>query len=90
MNLQEIRKSVDDVDNEIVRLYKKRMSLCDEIGEYKKKNNMPIYDPVREKEKLKILCSLADDNSDRQEIEELFSHIMLMSRKRQAFISGED
>ena len=36
MKLDEIRKEIDNVDEELVALYKKRMMLSAEVAEYKK------------------------------------------------------
>ena len=35
LDLNEIRKSIDEIDAGIVDLYEKRMSLCKDVAEYK-------------------------------------------------------
>lgn len=52
MNLEEYRKQIDAVDDEIVRLFQERMSIAAKIAAFKKENNMPILQPTREREKL--------------------------------------
>lgn len=89
MDLDEIRRAIDEIDNEIIKLYKKRMELSDNAGIYKKKNSLPVHMPLREEEKLRILCSNFSKKADREEIKELFSYIMLISRKRQGRIFDE-
>jgi prephenate dehydrogenase len=49
------RDSIDKIDIEISRLLNERAKLVYEVGEFKRKNHMQIYDPKREKEiRLKI------------------------------------
>ena len=52
MNLEEYRKQIDVVDDEIVRLFQERMSIAAEIAKFKKENGLPILQPAREREKL--------------------------------------
>ena len=52
MDLSELRKKIDGIDNELVRLFVERMAISAEIAEYKKQNSLPIFVPVREREKL--------------------------------------
>jgi chorismate mutase/prephenate dehydratase len=50
MDLKEIRAQIDDIDNDLVTLFNKRMALSAQVAEYKKANNVPIYVPSRERE----------------------------------------
>ena len=49
-DLTEIRKQIDTLDIEIVRLIQDRAKLAATIGEIKKSKGEPIYRPDREKE----------------------------------------
>ena len=44
-----LRKEVDSVDEDLLRLIKKRLALTKEIGIIKKENGMGIIDSPREK-----------------------------------------
>lgn len=48
--LLELRKKIDKIDDEIFSLLEKRYEVVREVGEYKKKKNLPIVSPDREKE----------------------------------------
>ncbi len=48
--VMKIRKQINIIDDEIIKLLNKRMQLCKEIGEIKKMRNMPIEDCKRENE----------------------------------------
>lgn len=52
MNLEEYRKQIDIVDDEIVRLFQERMGIAAKIAAYKKAQGMPILQPARERAKL--------------------------------------
>ena len=57
MNLEEIRKQIDSIDEKLVPLFTQRMALSAEVADFKKANNLPIYVPARERE---ILGQVAD------------------------------
>ena len=50
MNLEELRKEIDKVDEAIVDLLQKRMDISKEIGEIKKSKDVPVKDEERERE----------------------------------------
>ena len=52
MELKELRTEIDVIDDELVRLFGKRMDIAAQIADYKKENNLPILVPAREREKL--------------------------------------
>ena len=51
-SLQELRQKLDEVDDQIVKLYEERMSICEQVGEYKISAGRKVLDRQREKEKL--------------------------------------
>lgn len=52
MDLREARIEIDEVDAEMTRLFARRMDIAAEIAEYKRQNNLPVFDPGRERAKL--------------------------------------
>ncbi|QGT99337.1 Chorismate mutase I [Candidatus Syntrophocurvum alkaliphilum] len=50
MNFDEIRKKIDNIDNEMTRLFEDRMALISEITDYKMKKNSPILGTARERD----------------------------------------
>ena len=46
------RKKIDEIDREITRLFEERMDTVIKVGEYKKKNNLPVLNKDREQEVL--------------------------------------
>ena len=52
MDLTTYRKEIDQIDDQIVRLFQERMDVADKIAAYKKEQGLPILQPAREREKL--------------------------------------
>lgn len=83
LDLNEIRKEIDEVDSSIVDLFEKRMTLCKNVAQYKIENNKKVLDRAREEEKIKKVVELATNDFDKKGVEELFTQIMAISRKLQ-------
>ena len=48
MDLDELRELIDEIDKELVPLLESRMNVSAMIAGYKRKNSLPISDPLRE------------------------------------------
>ena len=59
MDLKELRGQIDAIDDQLVELFVKRMDIAAAIGDYKKANNLPVFVPAREREKLKDVAEKA-------------------------------
>ena len=57
-DLNELRREIDGIDRELVKLFEKRMEVSAQIGAYKASRGMPVLDAAREEEKLR-LCGAA-------------------------------
>ncbi|MEA3363057.1 MAG: chorismate mutase [Thermodesulfobacteriota bacterium] len=49
MDIDTIRKKINQLDNDLLRIFNERAALALEIGKVKKSLDLPIYDPKREK-----------------------------------------
>lgn len=83
MDLQTIRTEIDSIDDQIVKLFEKRMELSKKVAEFKISTGKKVLDKDREKEKIATLCNLASNDFNRSGIEELFTQILSISRKLQ-------
>ena len=45
MELKDIRNQIDEIDDELVQLFAKRMELSALVADYKKKNHLPMGSP---------------------------------------------
>lgn len=83
IDLQECRKEIDVIDKEILRLFEKRMEVCEDVAEYKIHTGKQVLDPKREQDKLDVLKNQAHGSFNSLGAQELFQQIMAISRKRQ-------
>ena len=49
MDIDTIRKNINQLDDELLRIFNQRAALALEIGKVKEQLDLPIYDPKREK-----------------------------------------
>ena len=83
MDIKELRQDIDRIDEQLVHLFAQRMEVSAQIADYKKQQNMPIYVPAREREKLvavseKITPELANH------VKVLYSLLFELSRSHQS------
>ena len=91
MDLNELRRQIDTIDDELVRLFCQRMEVAEQIADYKRQNNLPILVPAREREKLRDISEKAgSDMANYARV--LYSMIFELSRSHQSkcnLVSGE-
>ncbi len=83
MDLGELRIQIDEIDEQIVKLYEKRMDISSQVADYKIENGKSVFDKEREAQKLQKVQSLTHNEFNAKGIQELFEQIMSMSRKLQ-------
>ena len=52
MELEDYRRRIDEIDDQLIGLFTERMDTVDEIAAYKRAHALPVLDERREKEKL--------------------------------------
>lgn len=82
-DLLQLRDEIDEIDNQIVELYEKRMEIAKGVAEYKISVGKKVFDKERELQKLDTLSKKASSEFTKNGIRELFEQIMAMSRKKQ-------
>ncbi len=80
--LNELRKSIDMLDDEICKLYIKRMDVCREIGIVKGENKRGVNASEREKEIIKRLTSGAPEDL-KVYIKQLYETVFSLSKNYQ-------
>lgn len=81
MNIEDLRKNIDEIDEEIISLLEKRYKIVKSIGNYKKIHNIDIYDHKREKE---IYLKIENKNiENKKEILKIFEEIIKISKEIQ-------
>lgn len=89
MDLQECREQLDQIDQEIVRLFEQRMAICGEVAKDKIKTGKAVYDGEREKRKLEAVRQMAHGDYNQIAVRELFSQMMTISRRYQYRLLAE-
>ncbi|MBQ8639078.1 MAG: prephenate dehydratase [Lachnospiraceae bacterium] len=89
LDLNEVRGRIDQIDNSLVELFRKRMEVCREVAEFKIGTGKKVLDRQREIQKLETLGGLAQNDFEKHGITEMFTQIMAMSRKLQYQMMAE-
>ncbi len=81
MSLDDLRKQIDTIDDEIATLLAKRMDIVEKIGHLKSQNNSAVYRPEREKAIIsRISQKLKNSKLNKKDIEAIFSEVFCISR----------
>ena len=89
MHIDDLREKIDSIDDELVRLFVERMEVAKEVAQYKKENNLPIYVPAREREKLQDVAKKAGQDMN-DYIRSLYSMIFEISRSYQSKCNNQE
>ncbi|MCM1333499.1 MAG: chorismate mutase [Bacteroides sp.] len=82
MDLDLIRAEIDEIDEELLRLFEKRSELVCRVAKYKKENNMAVFQGDREKYILdKAAAAVSDEMKNGVRL--LFTTLMDISKCRQ-------
>ncbi len=82
MELNELRNEINQIDEELLNLFLRRMDVAEQVADYKRANNLPIYQPQREREILKKVADQAGpEKSGYARV--LFSMLLELSKSSQ-------
>jgi chorismate mutase len=90
VDINEIRKRIDLLDDVLLRIFNERARLALEIGHAKKELNLPVFDPAREK---RIFNRMKDDNPgplDNEAIVRMFERVVDESRRLERIMSHKE
>lgn len=88
MDLHDYRRELDGIDKELLALFGQRMEIAAKIGEYKKENNLPVFDPARERQILLNIREQSPEGMGDYAVA-LYSLIFELSRASQNRLIGE-
>ncbi len=80
MDIDNVRKKINQLDDELLRIFNQRAALALEIGELKKQQNLPVYDPSREKLIFERMQQLNPGPLDNAAVVRLFERVIDESR----------
>ena len=82
MDLMEIRKKIDAVDDELLSLFLQRMALAEDVAAYKNEHQLPILNRQRERD---VLAKVTEKAGEKERYAyHLFSTLFELARSRQA------
>ncbi len=76
MNLDDIRRQIDTIDQELLDLLNRRADLVHEVGVVKKRDGLQIYAPEREEALLRRLISMNQGRLSETSIRAIYREIM--------------
>lgn len=85
--LQRLRGEIDAIDRDLVELFRRRMAVTRQVGEYKRAEGIPVLDPERERQLLQSKGELAGEELRPAAIT-LFQTVMALSRRQQRDLMG--
>lgn len=88
MELTELRQEIDKIDKELVELFKRRMNCSAAVAEYKKKHDIPVLAPSRERALISKISELSGEELESY-TRTLYSTILELSRSYQHKQLGE-
>lgn len=83
MEIEDWRREIDAIDEELLRLMKRRAHLALEIGALKRRAGLPLCDPSREREILGRMRSLNDGVLDDEALTAIFRRLIRESLRVQ-------
>ena len=81
LEIDDYRKKIDKIDRELTRLFEERMDIVIKVGEYKKKNNLPVFNKAREEEVLKKNIGYLKNAEYAEELKDFFESTMNIAKR---------
>ena len=83
IDLSKVREEINNIDKKIVKLLERRFNCAMKVGQYKKQNNLSIYDENREKIVIEECVKLLNNPQYNGYLENLYTDIMRISKEIQ-------
>jgi len=82
MDITDLRKQIDEVDEALIRLFSERMDIVANIARYKFEHKLPVFVPAREQEVLRSVSERSRPGLERY-TQALYSMLFELSRAYQ-------
>ena len=86
--LEELRRELDEVDRELVRLFEQRMTIAGQVAACKIAEGRPVLDRTREEAVLASRAAMLENPAWEADVRRLFETLMALSRGEQRRIMG--
>jgi len=84
--LEQCRKEIDEIDKELINLFERRMDVAIRVANYKKENDLPIYNEERESKVIKKNVDNLENKNYDLLARRFFLSVMELSRSLQESI----
>ena len=81
--IKELRLQIDELDEEIIQLLKRRMKISKDVGRLKEELLIPIEDKKREEEIINRLTKKAGKNLSEGQLIRIFTSVFKTSKQMQ-------
>lgn len=88
--LENARKTINQIDQEMAALYEKRMNAVQEVLAYKKENGLPVFDASREQEVIERNLEHIQNPDYKLFYKDFLHHVMENSKDYQKTLLSED
>lgn len=82
MDIKQIRGEIDQIDEQLVALFKRRMDAALQVAQYKQQHGLPVLDRGREREVVSRAAELAGEGLERH-VKALYTTLFDVSRNHQ-------
>ena len=79
----ELRQQIDAIDEEVIRLLKKRMGISKEVGKLKEELHIPVEDKGREEDIIHRLTQQVGQNLTEEQLIRIFTAVFKSSKQVQ-------
>lgn len=88
--LEQYRKDIDEIDQELTRLVELRLNTVLKVGRYKKQHNLPVLDASREQAVIERNVSRLNDPQFEPQVTQFFQSLMSITKKTQTALLEQE
>lgn len=89
-DINECRKRIDEIDDILIGLFEERMEIAVSVAEYKRENNLPIFNKEREDFVIEKNLSKIKNEEIKEYGEKMLHCLMDLSKDYQKSLSNKD
>ena len=81
--LDHYREEIDGIDQELTRLFEKRLETVLKVGQYKKEHQLPVLDASREEKVIEKNTARLENEAFKEELTQFYRAIMAITKDTQ-------
>ena len=89
-DINECRKRIDEIDDVLIKLFEERMEIAISVANYKKENNLPIFNKEREDQVIEKNLSKIKNEEIKEYGEKMIHCLMDLSKEYQKSLNNKD